>query len=223
MIAESFDWSAPAMEGITVESLKEKGWQRLNVPTPDQYAPHAEGNFPTPSGKVEFKASLAENGNFVVPLFRQGSNEYQPGDPVDPLPHYIPPRESIRSNPELAAKYPLSMLSPKSHAYLNSSSANLEFHRKVQKEPNVLIHPEDAEERGISSGDYVRVFNDRGGFTVRAKVDKSMFPGLVVSNCGAWRDQMAGSTTVAAVNPSVFGDLGNCPTFSDTLVQIETR
>ncbi len=53
MIAESFDWSHPHMEGITVESLKEQGWQRLNVPPPDEYAPHVEGNFRTPSGKTE--------------------------------------------------------------------------------------------------------------------------------------------------------------------------
>jgi anaerobic selenocysteine-containing dehydrogenase len=52
MIAESFHWSAPAMRGITVESLKEKGWQRLNVPPPDAYAPHTEGGFPTLPGRA---------------------------------------------------------------------------------------------------------------------------------------------------------------------------
>lgn len=221
MIAEAFDWSAPAMQGITVESLKEKGWQRLNLAPPDQYAPHAEGGFPTASGKVEFKASAAANGNFVVPLFRQGSNDHQPGDPVDPLPHYIPPRESVRTNPELGAKYPLNLLSPKPHAYLNSNFANLEFHRKVQKEPTLLINPEDAEERGLTTGQGVRVFNDRGSFTVLAKIDKSVLPGVVVSALGGWRMHAESLSTLASVNPTVFADLGNAPTFSDTLVQIE--
>jgi hypothetical protein len=41
--------------------------------------PHAVGNFLTPSGKCEFKASMAAGGNFVLPLFRQGSNEFQAG------------------------------------------------------------------------------------------------------------------------------------------------
>nr|WP_033289040.1 molybdopterin-dependent oxidoreductase [Amycolatopsis jejuensis] len=223
MIAEAFDWSAPVMQGITVESLKEKGWQRLNVPPPDQYAPHVEGDFPTPTGKVEFASSLAPGGNFVVPLFRQGSTEHQPGNPVDPLPHYIPPRESVRTNPELAAAYPLSLLSPKSHAYLNSSDANLEFHRKVQKDPSLLIHPEDAEERGITTGARVRVFNNRGEFVVKAKIDKSVLPGVVVSHVGSWRMHADGLSTVSAVTPTVFGDLGNCPTFSDTLVQVERK
>jgi anaerobic selenocysteine-containing dehydrogenase len=221
MCAEAFDWSAPAMQGITLQSLKEKGWQRLNLPPADEYAPHAEGNFPTASGKVEFKSSAAAGGNFVVPLFRQGSNDYQPGNPIDPLPHYIPPRESIRTNPELAAKYPLNLLTPKSHAYLNSSSANLPFQRKVQGEQTILISPEDAEERGITTGQYVRVFNDRGEFVIRAKIDASVLTGVAVSPVGGWRMHAKALSTIAAVTPTRFADLGNAPTFSDTLVQIE--
>ena len=51
MMAEAFDWSAPAMDGISLESLRQSGWARLNLPPADQYAPHAEGNFPTPFGQ----------------------------------------------------------------------------------------------------------------------------------------------------------------------------
>ncbi len=221
LIAESFDWDAPAMEGITIESLKEKGWQRLNLPSPDEYAPHAEGNFRTPSGKTEFLSSMAAGGNFVLPLFRQGSNDHQPGQPIDPLPHYIPPNESLRTNPELAARYPLSLITPKSHAYLNSSFGNLDFHRKVQKEPMLLINPADAEARGIGNGDTVRIFNDRGEFSVLAKLDKTVLTGVTVCNMGYWRKNAMSLSTPASLNPTTFADLGNAPTFSDTLVQVE--
>ena len=220
MIAEAFDWSHPAMEGITVESLKQQGWQRLNLPPADVYAPHAEGNFRTPSGKTEFVASAAAAGNFVVPLFRQGSNDHQPGQTVDPLPHYIPPQESRHTNPELAARYPLNLLTPKSHAYLNSSFANHEHHRKVQQQPSVVIHPDDAAARGLTDGEPVRVFNDRGEFTVLAKVDAAVQPGVVVSSFGGWRKHARTATTLAAVNSTRFADLGNAPTFSDTLVEV---
>lgn len=221
MIAEAFDWSHPNMEGITVESLKAQGWQRLSVPQPDEYAPHAEGGFPTASGKVEFVASAAAGGNFVVPLFRQGSNDHQPGQPVDPMPHYIPPQESARTNPELAARFPLNLLTPKAHAYLNSSFGNLPFHRRAQKEPNVIIHPDDAAARGIGDGQPVRIFNDRGEFLVLAKIDDSVLPGVIVSSLGGWRKHAKGTTTLAAVNSTRFADLGNAPTFSDTLVEVE--
>jgi anaerobic selenocysteine-containing dehydrogenase len=220
MVAEAFDWSAPAMEGITVESLKERGWQRLNVPSADEYAPHAEGGFPTPSGKVEFVSSVAAGGNFVVPLFRQGSNDHQSGAPVDPLPHYIGPNEGRDS--ELAARFPLNLLSPKAHAFINSSYGNLARHRRVQKEPVLLINPEDAEERDIETGATVRVFNDRGAFTVRAKVDPSVMPGVTVSSLGHWRKHSIDLATPASLNPTAFADLGNAPTFSDTLVEVET-
>ena len=220
MIAEAFDWSHPAMQGITVESLKRQGWQRLNVPPADVYAPHAEGNFRTPSGKTEFVASAAAAGNFVVPLFRQGSNDHQPGQTVDPLPHYIPPQESVHTNPELAARYPLNLLTPKSHAYLNSCYANNDHHRQVQQEPSVVIHPADAAARGLTDGQPVRVFNDRGEFTVLAKIDTAVAPGVVVSSFGGWRQHARATATLAAVNSTRFADLGNAPTFSDTLVEV---
>jgi hypothetical protein len=51
---------------------------------------------------------------------------------------------------------------PKSHAYLNSSAAGQPAQRRVQGEQAVTMHPDDAAERGIRNGQYVRVFNDRG-------------------------------------------------------------
>ncbi|HEY4864578.1 MAG TPA: molybdopterin-dependent oxidoreductase [Candidatus Dormibacteraeota bacterium] len=221
MALEAMDWTAPALQGITLEVLREKGWARLNVADPETFAPHAEGNFPTPSGKCEFYASAAAGGNFVLPLFRQGSNEYQPGGLVPPLPTYLPPHESPEANPELASRYPLNLISPKSHAFLNSSYGNLDTQRRVAGEPGVLLHPNDAVGRGIKEGDAVRVFNDRGSFEVIARVSDEIRQGVVMANVGHWRKLSRASATVAAVNSVRFGDLGNCPTFSDTLVQVE--
>jgi anaerobic selenocysteine-containing dehydrogenase len=65
MALDALDWANPALQGITMDVLKEKGWARLNVGRPDTYAPHAEGNFLTPSG-CEFKASMAAGGYFVL-------------------------------------------------------------------------------------------------------------------------------------------------------------
>jgi anaerobic selenocysteine-containing dehydrogenase len=149
MALDALDWTSPALQGITMDVLKEKGWARLNVGTPDTYAPHAAGNFLTPSGKCEFKASMAAGGNFVLPLFRQGSNEFQAGEPVDPLPTYIPPRESPATNARLAAKYPLNVISPKSHAFLNSCYGNLPAQLHHAGEQVVLVNPKDAIARNI--------------------------------------------------------------------------
>jgi len=216
MLAEALDWSAPQMAGISLESLRQNGWARLNLPPADQYAPHAEGNFPTPSGKVEFRSSIAAKaGNFVVPGFRQGSSEFQPGGPVDPLPHYVPPRETADTG------YRLNLISPKSHAYLNSSAGDQPAQRRVQGEQAVTMHPHDAAERGIANGQHIRVFNDRGRFVAVARITDQIAPGVVMTPMGAWPKNANGGSTVNAVTPFGFADLGNAPTFSDTRVEIE--
>jgi anaerobic selenocysteine-containing dehydrogenase len=217
---EAMDWTVPALQGIDMELLKREGYARLKLGTPDTYAPHAEGNFLTPSGKCEFVASMAAGGNFVLPLFRQGSTEFQPGEPIDPVPHYIPPRESPQTNPAKAMRYPLNLLSPKSHAFLNSGYGNLPAQQRVAGEQHLTIHPEDANKRRITDGHLVRIFNDRGSFQAVARVSERTMPGVVVAPLGYWRKLSRSTSTVNTVNSSTFADLGNAPTFSDTLVEV---
>ncbi len=217
---EAIDWTAPALQGIDMELLQREGYARLKLGTPDTYAPHAEGNFLTPSGKCEFVASMAAGGNFVLPLFRQGSNEFQPGEPIDPVPNYIPPRESPQTNPAKAQYYPLNLLSPKSHAFLNSGYGNLPAQQRVAGEQYLTINAEDANKRGITDGQLVRIFNDRGSFQAVARVHDRTMPGVVVAPLGYWRKLSLSTSTVNAVNSSRLADLGNAPTFSDTLVEV---
>lgn len=220
MLIDFHDWDAPALAGITYEKLEEVGWMRLNVGTPDTRAPHAEGNFPTPSGKCEFKSSLAEGGNFVVPVWRSMYEAMQPGGYVDPVPDYVPPFESPQSNPELAQRYPLSIISPKPHAFLNSQYGNAADKQKVQGGQRVFIHPVDAAERGIAEGDLVRVFNDRGSFEGPAACDDGLMPGLVMANVGHWQGKTS-ATTVNAITADRHCGLGNAGVYGDNLVEVE--
>ena len=82
------------------------------------------------------------------------------------------------------------------------------------------MHPHDAAERGITDGDDVRVFNDRGQFVALAKVTDDIAAGVLMAPMGAWRKNAKGHSTVNAVNPFAFADLGNAPTFSDTRVEV---
>jgi hypothetical protein len=133
-------WDAPACAGITLDRLRREGFARLALGAADERAPHREGRFPTPSGKCEFKSSIAVHGNFVAPPFRQMYEAMQGGEAVDAVPDYVPPRESRESNPALAARYPLNIVSPKSHGFLNSCYANIENKLKGQGEQFVLIN-----------------------------------------------------------------------------------
>lgn len=220
ILEETFDWSAPAVaDNGGLETLKQQGYVRYVNGSPDEYAPYRDGGFPTPSGKVELKSAMAEGGNMVVPIFRQGSMEFQDATPVDPVPHYIPPQETATDSAQ-ASKYPLAILSPKSHALLNSQYANLARQKNLAGEQQLVLHPEDATSRAITDDDRVRVFNDRGSFDCVARVSDEVLPGVVLASVGHWAGDHS-RRTVAAVGATRYADLGRAPTFSDTRVQVE--
>jgi anaerobic selenocysteine-containing dehydrogenase len=211
------DWDAPACEGIDLDYLREHGYARINVGTKDDRCPHKEGNFPTPTGKCHFKVEGAKN--FVAPPFRQMYEGMQPGQDIDPLPDYLPPNERPETNPELAKKYPLNIITPKSHAFLNSCYGNMESQQKAQGEQFLLISEADAQTRGIKQGETVRVFNERGAFEGVANITDDVSQGVVVATLGYWRQLNQGTVNVTSSANLV--EMGNAPTFFDNLVQVE--
>jgi anaerobic selenocysteine-containing dehydrogenase len=191
----------PRMQGIDWETLKDKGWQRLSVA--ETYAPFAQGGFPTPSGKCEF---------YCASLVKEG---------LDPLPTYIPPRESVQSNPRLAAKYPLAILSPPARNFLNSSFANLPSLLELEKAPQLDIHPDDAALRGINEGDAIRIFNDRGEFRANARVGTRARQGVVIAPSIWWRKLAPDGCNANEVTGQGLTDMGRGAVFYDALVEVK--
>lgn len=211
------DWNAPTCEGIGLDYLREHGFARLkDFGDKDVRARHAEGNFPTPTGKCHFLVEGAKN--FVAGPFRQMYEGFQPGEDLDPLPDYLESRESPATNPELAAKYPLSIISPKSHAFLNSCYANMDGQQKAQGEQFVMLNAADANARQVKEGDTVKVFNDRGAFEGKAIITEDVNAGIVVASLGYWRQLNKG--TVNSISLAEFGDMGHSASFSDNLVEV---
>ncbi|HZR69021.1 MAG TPA: molybdopterin oxidoreductase family protein [Burkholderiales bacterium] len=194
--------AGPYGRGIEWDALKRDGWKRLDVP--GSFAPFAHGGFPTPSGKCELYSETAK---------KMG---------VDPLPAFVPPRESVASNPALAARYPLAMISPPNRHFLNSSFANLPFAIAEAGAPGLDIHPDDARSRGIQDGATVRIFNDRGSFTARARVSDAARPGVVVALSVWWKKLSGDGANANEVTSQALTDLGRGATFYDCLVEVET-
>jgi anaerobic selenocysteine-containing dehydrogenase len=191
--------TGPRAARAALDALAGLGYAKLAIPE----APFAEGGFPTPSGKVEFASSR---------LAAQG---------LDPLPDYLAPHESVESAPELAARYPLAMISPPARHFMNSTFVNVASLRSAEREPRVDVHPDDAAARGLVDGTMVRVFNDRGDFLVRLRVDDRTRPGVVAA-WGIWWPKLApGGRNVNAVTGQALTDLGRGPTFYDCLVEVE--
>jgi len=217
----SYDWSSPALEGITLDVLKKEGWKRLNVGMPDVRAPHAHGNFKTPSGKCEFKSSMAEGGNMVLDVWRSGYTEMQVGGYVDPVPNYIPPHEVIDGEPQKSAQFPLNLISPKPHAFLNTQYGNEGPQMKRQGEQRIMINPSDAASRSIANGAYVRVFNERGTFEAKADLTDDVGAGLIVTNVGHWPGLNRTGTAVNSTTAPRHANLGQAGVYSDNRVEVE--
>jgi len=220
LVGDYIDWDHPYMQGITLETLHKQGYAHVNIGDPKTRAPYAAGGFPTATGRMELKSRALETaGNYVVSFFRCGSNDQQPTNRNDPLPCYVPPFESAASNPALAAEYPLSIVSPKAHAFLNSQYTNEDWTAKQQGEQFVMMHPGDAAARAIADGDAVTVFNRRGKFRARAVVSDDIMAGVVMTPVGYWQAEAGG--TVNCVSHDRYIEMGNGPALSDNLVQVK--
>lgn len=221
MLLRSYDWNSPALQGITLDMLKKDGWKRLNVGMPGERTPHARGDFKTPSGKCEFKSSAAEKGNFVVEVWRSGYSDMQPGNPVDPVPNYIANLDTAGLTDKGKPRYPLNLVSPKPHAFLNTQYGNEKTQQRRQGEQLLMIHPADAAQRSITSGSYVRVFNDRGTFEAKVEVSEDVGTGLIMTNVGHWPGLNRTGTAVNSTTPPRHSNLGQAGTYSDNLVEVE--
>ena len=184
---------------ITLDSIKD-GPVRLHLP--QEWAPFAAGGFGTPSGKCELYSE----------------REARAGR--DPLPHYVPPHEDPQTKPELAAKFPLQMLTPPAPSFLNSSFVNVDTLRRAAGEVMLEIHPTDAARRGIANGQTVSVFNDRGRFKAKALVGENVKPGVVVSLGSWWTKYTEDGVNCNTTTSTALTDLGGGATFYDNLVEV---
>jgi anaerobic selenocysteine-containing dehydrogenase len=87
-------------------------------------------------------------------------------------------------------------------------------------EPSLEIHPGDASARGIANGDAVRVFNDRGSLTARARVSDKAREGVVVALSVWWRKLTADRRNANDLTSQALTDIGRGATFYDCLVDV---
>jgi anaerobic selenocysteine-containing dehydrogenase len=184
----------PRAKDIDWDTLSATGWKRLAVPA--QYAPFAQGGFPTPSGKCQLAT-----------------------DALGP-PDFVPPRESPASNHDLARRFPLAFISPPVRNFLNTSFANLPQFIEEEGKPWLDIHAADAKPRGIADGDRVRIYNARGAFTATARVGDRAREGVVVAPSVWWQKLSPDGRNANAVTSQALTDLGRGATFYDCLVEV---
>ncbi len=172
---------------------------------------------------IDFEA-LREQGWQDLPLpeapfaeggFRTANSKAQAAG-ADFVPNY----ESRASAPELAARYPLAMISPPARNFLNSSFVNVKSLRDIEGEPLLEMHESDAAARGIADGSMVRAFNQRGSYLCKASISARARPGVVNGLGVWWRKLGAGGSNVNEVTHQGLTDMGRAPSFYDCLVEV---
>jgi anaerobic dimethyl sulfoxide reductase subunit A len=154
------------------DRFREQGLARL--PAPEDavaFAAHIrdpEGvPFSTPSGKIEvYSTTIAATPD----VYGLGT--------MPAVPTWIPPHRP--DDP-----YPLELCTPKSRARTHSTHDNQEILSRADRQ-DVWMHPDDAAARGITDGQRVRVWNDRGSTVLPVRVTDRIFRGVVSIKEGAW-------------------------------------
>jgi len=169
-----------------------------------------DGNpgFETPSGKFEISSNLLKKYGY------------------DPLPVYREPSEGPIGSPELVKEFPLVLTTgTRIQSAFRSQHLNIPGLLKLQDKPDILIHPEDADPRGIRNGDKIWVKTKRGRVPFYAKVTKRITKGVIEANMGgggplqpqSWREANVNELT----DPENRDPISGFPVFKALLCEVE--
>jgi anaerobic dimethyl sulfoxide reductase subunit A len=164
----------PGLPTLAEFEASNAGVHVVSVTTPavalaDFRADPAGSPLSTPSGKIEiFSSTLHALGN--------------PKE-IPAVPKYIQEWESP-FGPE-ARRFPLSVVGHHTLARVHSTMEGVDWLEEAFPH-RVFVNPVDAGTRGITNGDIVRVFNQRGELHMACRVTRRVMPGVVAIPQGAW-------------------------------------
>jgi len=125
--------------------------------------------FPTERGKIEL---------FSETVYRTEFRDFFPA-----IPRYVEPPEGATD--PLREKYPLQLIGWHTNRRAHSIHDNNRDMDRIEPQ-RLWLHPEDAAARGISDGDTVLVWNDRGKVRIPAKITGDIMQGVAALAQGAW-------------------------------------
>jgi cysteine desulfurase NifS len=161
--------------GFTLEEVEANGGEVRRPAVMMQYKKWERGllredgqpGFATPTGKFEIASTILEEHGY------------------DDLPVYTEPREGPLAQPDLARSYPLVFNSgARIFSDFRTQHHGVPGLQRKAPEPVVTLNTEDAEERGITDGDWVHLETPRGRLRYRARVTGDIVQGAIEANMG---------------------------------------
>ena len=134
------------------------------------------------------------------------------------------PEELERESPEGIYRYrpdpatrdhPLALISPSTGKTVNSTLGELRA-----RVASLQMHPDDAEPRGLATGDTARVFNALGEVHCPVELDAGIRRGTVGLPKGLWRMSTLNGATANALVSDELTDIGGGAVFNDARVQV---
>src|SRR5438046_3617647 len=125
------------------------------------------------------------------------------------------PTEYVATDEHTTRKYPLILTTGRILSQYNVGAQTRRTDNVVWHEEDRLeIHPHDAEERGVTDGDWVKLVSRSGETSLRALITERVAPGVVYTT-------FHHPNTQANVVTSGFSDWAtNCPEYKVTAVQV---
>lgn len=189
ILRELFRGARGAAAEVDVDRLPDAG--------PISIGPKGGQQFRTPSGKLEFYSET---------LSSQG---------LPPMPDWQPdPAEAVQ-----AARWPLRLLTAPGYFQSHTAFSGVAFLRGREGAPCCVLHPADATERGLTDGQLVRLFNERGSIGLTLHVRDEVQPGVVLVP-GQRPDDEAVSGTVNMLCSDAFTDMGAGATYQSTWLDV---
>ncbi|HEY2077258.1 MAG TPA: molybdopterin-dependent oxidoreductase [Streptosporangiaceae bacterium] len=173
-LAEKRGWPVPGFDEFWAgEGLELPVASEPQVAFADFRADPDRHPLTTPTGKIEIFSATIDSFHYPD----------CPGHPI-----WREPDEWLGS--PAAGRFGLQLIANQPKARLHSQldvGAHSQSVKIAGREP-VRMNPADASARGLSDGDLVRIFNDRGACLAGLAVDEAVRPGVAQLSTGAWYD-----------------------------------
>lgn len=159
----------PEFEAFSAEGIYRFNDNPLVIAFKKQIEDPENNPFPTDSGKIEiFSKRLRDKNN---------------PDEIPPIPKYVKGFEGVGD--PLMGKYPFQLIGWHSKKRTHSIQDNTSGLERIEPQ-TAWINPMDAKSKGISNGDAVEIWNDRGKTQIIAFVTNRIIEGVIAVAQGAW-------------------------------------